>query len=194
MPADDAEDDYGFDEIPLAQAVLAGQGTDRLTTAEATEIHVYAVSGYELVNPAMRRLTPMTPALQRRIDLIRSGLRKYPLPTTVRVTRQTEARLYGLTDNSSAEALVDTVFDEAAFLSTSGMADPPPSSRHRNPVILDLIVPKGTPALWLGELAEYPLEKEVLLIDARSYLIIGVEFDRARSMWRIKAIVEEDEQ
>jgi hypothetical protein len=32
----------------------------------------------------------------------------------------------------------------------------------------------------------------VLLIDARSYVIVGVGFDPRRTMWRIKAVVEEE--
>ncbi|MGW4241152.1 ADP-ribosyltransferase [Nocardia sp. NPDC004722] len=193
-PGVDEDDIYGFDEIPLARIALAGQGLERLTAQERTEIHVYAVSGFELVNPPMRGLSPMTPAVQRRIDIIRAGLSKYPLPTMVRVSRLTDAALYGLTDAASAEDLLGEVFDEFAFMSTSGAADPPPSRRPARPVILDLIVPEGTPALRLGELAEYPLEQEVLLIDARSYIVVGVEFDQARNMWRIRAVVEQEDE
>jgi len=71
---------------------------------------------------------------------------------------------------------------------------PPRSTRHADPVILDLLVPAGTPALRLGELSEVPDEREVLLIDARSYFVVGVAMDPARSMWRIRAIVVEGEQ
>ncbi|MGW4125675.1 hypothetical protein [Nocardia sp. NPDC004711] len=56
-------------------------------------------------------------------------------------------------------------------------------------MILDLVVQAGVPALRLGELAEVPAEKEVLVIDARTLFVVGVEWDPTRSMWRIKAIV-----
>lgn len=52
----------------------------------------------------------MTPALAQRIERIRSGLRRYPLPTTVRVTRESEAAIYGLFDEASARALVNQEF------------------------------------------------------------------------------------
>lgn len=187
-------DDLGFDEVPLAEMVLAGQRLENLAAAERDAIEAYALGGYELVNQAMRGQVPMTPDLSRRIDRIRSGLRKYPLPTTARVTRETEAALYGVVDEASALALIDAEFSEGGFLSTCGVADPPHSTRHIDPVILDLIVPEGTPALRLGELAEIPQEREVLIIDARSYFVVGVAYDDARSMWRIQAVVSEDEQ
>ncbi|MEC3920324.1 ADP-ribosyltransferase [Nocardia sp. CDC160] len=191
--SDDDADDYGFSAIPLAEQALAEQGIDRLTARERDTIEAYAWSGFELINAAMRGLAPMTPVLARRIEVIRSGLRKYPLPTTVRVSRETEARLYGLVDEASAHDLVGEVFDEPAFLSTSAAANPPPApGRHIDPVILDLIVPTGTPALRLGELAAFPLEQEVLLIDARSYVVVGVDRDPARSIWRIRAVVEQE--
>ncbi len=139
----------------------------------------------------MRGQIAMTAELERRIARIRSGLRKYPLPAMVRVTRETDAAIYGIVDEASARALIDAEFQEAGFLSTSGSASPPHSTRHTNPVILELVVPKGTPALRLGELAEFRLEREVLVVDARSYFVVGVTFDAARTMWHIRAIVRE---
>ncbi|WP_171048211.1 ADP-ribosyltransferase [Nocardia cyriacigeorgica] len=183
-----------FDTLPLASAELAGQTPDRLTDNERAEIEAYALGGFELVNAAMRGLTPMTPSIERRIIAIRSGLRRYPLPTAVRVTRETEADLYGIVDAASALALIDQEFVEDAFLSTSGVDVPPRSLRHRHPVILELVVPAGTPALRLGELAEVREEREVLVIDARRYFIMDVYFDQTRSMWRIQATVMEEPQ
>ncbi|WP_405498898.1 hypothetical protein [Nocardia sp. NBC_00511] len=68
----------------------------------------------------------------------------------------------------------------AAYL-TSGLRYPPPSMRRRPGVILDLIVPTGTPALRLGELAPIKSEQEVLLIDAqvhRQWCRLGSGFVR----------------
>lgn len=39
---------------------------------------------------------------------------QYPLPTTVRVSRLTNASLHGLVDEASAEDLLGEVFDELA--------------------------------------------------------------------------------
>ena len=152
--------------IPLAESVLAGQRPDRLTAVERDVIEAYALGGHERVNGAMRGQIPMTPELERRIEIIRSGLRRYPLPTTVRVTRETEAAIYGIVDEASARDLVDAQFSEAGFLSTCGVAVPPHSTLHVDPVILELVVPQGVPALRLSQLAEIREEREVLVIDA----------------------------
>ncbi|MFC8528790.1 ADP-ribosyltransferase [Nocardia sp. NPDC057227] len=189
-----AEDDFGFDEWPWAEAALAGQGTDRLTVDERDVIHAYAFNGFEQINDALWGQIPITAPLARRIALIRSGLAKYPLAQTVRVTREAEGYVYGIVDEESAVALIDAQFTHDGFMSTAGTAVPPRSTRHRDPVILDLLVPAGTPALRLGELSPVPLEREVLLIDARSYVVVGVRMDATRSIWRIQAIVKGGEQ
>ncbi len=46
----------------------------------------------------------------------------------------------------------------------------------------------------LGDLAEFPEEREVLLVDATSYFILDVVRDKRRSMWRVRAIVLEGDQ
>ncbi|WP_327101497.1 ADP-ribosyltransferase [Nocardia vinacea] len=185
--------DSRFAVVPLAEVVLAGQGVDRLSSTERDVIEAYALGGYERINQAMRGQIPMTVELERRIETIRCGLQKYPLPEAVRVTRETDAAVYGLVDEESARALIDVEFREDGFLSTSGVEIPPHSTRHADPVILDLVVPAGTPVLRLGELAEIAEEREVLIIDARSYFVVDVAFDSVRSMWRIYAVVMEGE-
>ncbi|MGW4125188.1 ADP-ribosyltransferase [Nocardia sp. NPDC004711] len=188
------DDDIDFDEWPWAEAALAGQGLDRLTADERDVISAYAHNGFADVNNALWGLISMTPALARRIALIRSGLAKYPPPETVRVTREADGQVYGIVDEESAAALIDAQFTHDGFLSTSGVAIPPRSMRHHDPVILDLLVPAGTPALRLGELSPVSLEHEVLLIDARSYVVVGTRMDPARNMWRIQAIVKGGDQ
>ncbi|WP_297622232.1 ADP-ribosyltransferase [Nocardia sp.] len=189
-----AEDDFGFDEWPWAEAALAQQGPDRLTDEERDVIAAYAHNGFTDINDALWGQVPMTPALQRRIALIRSGLAKYPLPQTVRVTREADGQVYGILDEESAAELVDVEFIHDGFMSTTGVAVPPRSMRHRDPVILDLLVPAGTPALRLGALSPVPPEREVLLIDARRYVVIHTSMDTARNMWRIQAIVKGGDQ
>ncbi|WP_280329534.1 ADP-ribosyltransferase [Nocardia wallacei] len=185
-------DEYGFDEIPLAETALAGQRLDRLTASEADVIHAYTYNSHDVINKSLWGQIEMTPTNERRIRLIRSGLAKYPLETAVRVTREVEAAEYGIVDQDSMYELVDEDIIHHGFLSTSGSADPPHSYARVNPVILDLIVQAGVPALRLGDLAEEPAEREVLVIDARVLFVVGFEWDETRSMWRIKAIVRGD--
>jgi hypothetical protein len=91
-----ANDDYGFDGVPLAGVALAGQGLDRLVSAERAAIQAYAFNGFEQINQALWGQIPMTPTLAQRIDKIRSGLAKYPLPRAVRVSREAAAQTYGM--------------------------------------------------------------------------------------------------
>ncbi|MFI1916116.1 ADP-ribosyltransferase [Nocardia sp. NPDC020380] len=189
----DEGDEYGFDAIPLAETALAGQRGDRLTEGEADVIRAYTYNSHDAINKALWGEIAMTPAIERRIRLIRSGLAKYPLESAVRVTREVEASEYGIVDADSAYALIDAELIHHGFLSTSGSATPPHSYIRVDPVILDLVVQAGVPALLLGDLAEEPAEKEVLVIDARIPFVVGVERDGTRNMWRIKAIVRGDE-
>ncbi|MGW5456818.1 ADP-ribosyltransferase [Nocardia sp. NPDC003979] len=185
-----------FDDFPFADQVLARQTIADLTDHERSAIESYALNGYEPINSALRGSIPMTPALARRVAHIRSGLRRYPLRQTVRVTREVDAWVLGV-DASDAESIASVIgeyFTELGFLSTSGLQFPPRSARHRNPVILELLVPQGTPALRLGELAEVRDEREILIIDVRTYLVANATFDERRRMWRIEAIVVQEEQ
>ncbi|WP_162958834.1 ADP-ribosyltransferase [Nocardia yunnanensis] len=182
-------DEYGFDAIPLAETALAGQRPDRLTDSEADVIRSYTYNSHAAINKALWGEVEMTPAIEGRIRLIRSGLAKYPLERSVRVTREVEASEYGIVDADSAYALIDEDIIYHGFLSTSGSAKPPHSCTRADPAILDLVVQAGVPALRLGDLAEMPAEKEVLVIDARILFVVGVEWDGTRNMWRIKAIV-----
>ncbi|WP_167477937.1 ADP-ribosyltransferase [Nocardia arthritidis] len=184
-----ADDDDDFERIRLGEIALAGQDLTLLTPEESGAIRAYALNLFQLINDALWGHAPMTPFLERYISLIRSGLAKYPLTEPVRVTRESEAALYGIVDEESAYALVEEQFTHEGFMSTCGLEYPPRSMRHRDPVILDLVVPAGIPALRLGELATVRAEREVLLIDARSYYIVGVDWDVARNMWRIQAFV-----
>ncbi|WP_297613564.1 ADP-ribosyltransferase [Nocardia sp.] len=196
MTGVDDDDDYGFSNVPLAETVLAWQqNLGLLTETERELLTGYSGNDFKLLNPVLWGTAESTPSVERRIDGIRTALRKYPLPMSVRATRLTEASDFGIpglhrADVEPAYSLIDGVFTHLGFMSTSGLADPRrPKTEYRNPVIVDLIILKGTPALRLGELAEVQAEKEVLVIDARELLVVGVKWDEARSMWRIKAIV-----
>lgn len=188
-----ADDHHGFTGVPLAHLALAGQNLDLLTATERAWIEAYAHNGFERINQAMRGQIPMTSALAQRIAHIRSGLRKYPAPVTVRVSRVVEAAFFGITDEESADAILDEEFYEPAFLSTSGLANPPRSRRTSEAVIVEMLVPKGTPALRLGELAEVRDEREVLLIDARRISPVHITRDEGANIWRVQAIVMEGE-
>ncbi|WP_459963472.1 ADP-ribosyltransferase [Nocardia sp. IFM 10818] len=189
VDVDDGDD--AFLRTRLAETALARQDLSLLTPEERGAIRAYAYNFFEQVNSALWNGGGRSLLVARYIDLIRSGLAKYPLPESVRVTREAAASDFDISDAESAYALVEEEFIHRGFMSTCGTAYPPRSIRHRPAVILDLIVPVGTPALRLGELAAIQTEREVLLIDARSYFISGVGWDEARNMWRIQGFVRE---
>ena len=127
----------------------------------------------------------MTPELQRRIDTIRAAIHRFPLDADARVTREIGAAAMGLASAADAPTAVGQLFNEAGFLSTSMNANPPRSTTHIDPVDLDLRLPAGTPALAVGSLSEYPLERELLVIDARRILIVQSRLNASTQRWRL---------
>lgn len=154
-----------------------------LTDEERVAVEVYALGGFEQINSALRGLSPMTSDLQDRIEAIRKAIRRFPLEEDARVTREVGAADIGLQESDEAPSLIGRPLHEAAFLSTSMKAVPPRSSIHDDPLDLDLRVPAGTPALAVGNLSEYPLERELLVIDARRVLV--VESRKVDDRWRV---------
>lgn len=148
----DDEDD-AFLTTRLADTALVGQDHSLLTAEERGAIRAYACNFFEHINTALWDGGERSPLVNRYLDLIRSGLAKYPLPEHVRVTREAAAADFDIVDEESAFALVEEEIRHRGFLSTCGLAYPPRSIRHRPAVIVDLIVPIGTPALRLGDLA-----------------------------------------
>lgn len=135
----------------------------------------------------------MTPELERRIDLLRSAIDARPLTRTYRVTRTAETADLGLDGRTIDESLIGEWLREPAFMSTSGHRNPPYLMNRENPVILDLIVPEGTPAVAIDdslttqEMVEK--ERELLLADGVRILIIGVRYDDERQAPRLQGRV-----
>lgn len=193
MTGTDGDDDplQQFDyAVPAAQR----QPLNRLADDERASIEHYALGGFERVNQALRGQTKITPGIQHEVDRIRAGLRKYPLRNDTRVTREVSGGVFGISAGGDAqadvEALIGRVFDEPGFMSTTMSPVPAHSPQHRAPITLDLVVPAGTPALAVGALAGFPLEHEMLIIDARRYQILGARYDRDRGQWRLFGLAE----
>lgn len=178
---------------PYAVPAAQRRSLDRLTDAERHSIEFYAHGGYERVNKALRGELEMTPQIEAEVATIRSGLRKYPLDTDIRVTREVSGYVFGI-DDPNTEAVVDGLilqeFIEDGFMSTTMAATPAHSSRHARPVTLDLLVFAGTPALAVADLGGFPLEHELLIIDARHYTIVGARYDQDLKRWRLFGLVE----
>ncbi|MFN3001872.1 ADP-ribosyltransferase [Mycolicibacterium wolinskyi] len=195
MAADDPGENDPLGKWDYANPARELRSLSRLTDGEMAAIESFALNNYERINGALRGQREITPDIRRDINAIRSGLRKYPLDHDVRVTREVGGAVYGITAanaGSAVEALIGQVFDEYGFMSASMAPTPAHSARHHDPLTLDLLVPAGTPALAVQQLSEYPLEREMLLIDARRYQIIGARYDRAQRRWRLFGLVDQE--
>jgi hypothetical protein len=64
-------------------------------------------------------------------------------------------------------------------------AQPPRSTARVDPLDLELLLPAGTPALAIGQLSEYALERELLVIDARQIFFVESRQDVDTSRWRL---------
>lgn len=180
---DDGGDD--FYRVPVANIV---HNLGRLSQPERDAVEGYALSP-ELINATLRGQQAPSPLVESLIERIRSALHRQTVPETVRVSRELDGDILGITGEASARRLIGTEFVELGFMSTSMAANPPRNLARRNPVILDLIVPAGTHALAIGELAEFPAERELLVIDARRISIVGVSYDDRKRMWRLRGYV-----
>ncbi|WP_052313659.1 VG15 protein [Nocardia thailandica] len=188
-----AGDQDPFDGLPFPHPWTVSQDLGSLSAEERNELRHYAVGGYRDVNDAMRGRREMTPDLERRIDLLRSAIDARPLTRTYRVTRTAETADLGLDGRTIDESLIGEWLREPAFMSTSGHRNPPYLMNRANPVILDLIVPEGTPgvaiddSLTTQEMVEK--ERELLLTDGVRILIIGVRYDDERQAPRLQGRV-----
>jgi len=184
-----------FQQVPLAGASIEYPDYSRLTEDEKTWVSYYASLGHRQINEALAGNVPMTDELQEIVDTIRGALRKYRLPRATRLTRITELSDLGVTDLDDIESLVFQVRTEPRFMSTSVLENPTQVRPYRQPVILDIIAPEGTPALRIRDQLVEPgqeFEREVLIIDARVYDIVGVAFDPRRNRWRVRIVIREE--
>lgn len=190
---DEPEDGSDWLEgFPFAGRDVEHPDLSRLTQDEVDAIAYYASLGHDNINRTLEGDVPMTPETAGLIASIRSGLRKYPLPSTIRVSRETELTELGIDDYDQLARLRGQVIDIASFISTSVAPNPPRIRVRRQPVVLDLVVVAGTPALRIvASLAEpgQEHERELLLIDGRRLSVFGVVFDQSSRRWRVRAYV-----
>lgn len=176
-------------DIPYDQVVTP---PDRLTDEERDSIESYAINGFDRVNRALRGEIPRSEALDRVINLIRSGLRKYPLLRNARVTRRASIAAVPEFDPNDPSSIVGLSVAMPGFFSTSMLRTPP--MLKASDLILDVTVPEGTPAFALGDLAEFDLEREMLVIDGPTMLFLGVVFDQQAQKWRLIGVIDKEDE
>lgn len=184
-------DDDPFDGIPFPHEYSLIQNHRLLSSSERETIGLYTQGDYLAINRALRGDIPMTPEVEQQVLELRAALGKFPLPRAYRTSRETEAADLGLASAMISADIIGDVLVEDGFMSTSGLKNPPKIVDREDPVILDVLVPEGTPALLLTEdlTRASASEREVLLIDARELYVLGVFFDEELQLWRIQTRV-----
>lgn len=192
FPGEDGSDPFEH----IGYKVPGVPSLNRLTDREQGLLESYALNGFERINGALRGHRALTPDIEHAVEELRTALRKYPLPNDIRVTREVGGSVFGIiggkNDRDRVARLIGQQFLEDGFMSTTMGANPAHSTRRQHPLVLDLLVPQGTPAVELGKLAGYPLEREMLIIDARRYVIVGARYDEPKNQWRIFGLISQE--
>jgi len=159
------------------------------TDAELDVLSDYSVSDYRILNGRLRGQV-MSPAeikaADARIKLMDDALAKTSLPESVTVTRSVNADAFKLPEifsEKEIKALKGTVFEEPGYLSTS-LSD---KAVFKKDVLMQIDVPKGYEALYMGPHSGYANERELLLAKGSKLAITSVE--RKGSKWIVKASV-----
>ena len=130
-----ASDGSPFDDLPFSQL---RQPLNQLSDEQRAQVEAYTLGGFEQINQALRGHRPMTEALSQSIETLRSALRKFPLDTDARVTREIGASDIRLTTANEAPSTVGRRFTELGFLSTSMSENPPHAPQYTpNPLRVD---------------------------------------------------------
>ncbi|WP_326782821.1 scabin-related ADP-ribosyltransferase [Streptomyces sp. NBC_00151] len=140
---------YGYGDGSGSRTVDANDGSG-----------LYEVSDSDFLQGALD-------ATRRDIDTLSSALRSRPVPEDLVATKDVPLD-YNLVPWAQS---VGHVFEEASFMSTS--LGPPGVTDH--PVVLHLLVPRGTPALYLAGISEFPTERELLLDRGQRWRVRGVQ-------------------
>lgn len=191
-----APDEDPFEGLIYPHPWTVRQNLDGLSREQRAEIANYAVGGYHAVNDTLRGRRPSTPDIDERIELLRTAMEANPLQQSYRVTRTAEIVDLDLGDQRIDESLVGKALTERAFMSTSGHRQPPYLMKRVDPVVLELIVPEGTPAIAIDDnlttLSMVERERELLLIDGLSFVVLSVgtiDYDEKPGVPLIRAMI-----
>lgn len=116
-----------------------------------------------------------------------AALRDNPLPETVVVKRGMGMRAFG--GRSPGDVVGDT-FEDPAYMSTALMTDTPSFLEGRK-VLMNLTVPKGTPAYYANaaEESNAPIEQELILGRRQKFRVNAARYDEKDDQWIVDAEV-----
>jgi hypothetical protein len=187
-----------FDAIPPPGPEITRPDLSKLTQDEQLALARYTSITYTAVNKALRASQEATAATPTRnaIAHIDSALAKYPLPGAVRVSRGVGIdafQRFGVQSHDGLRGIVGKTIGEPAYMSTSFNRTPPSEFLQPGNVILDLIVPAGTPALALEALSDSPGERELLVARGQRLYIVSAVYDEAAGRWTVQAYLRRGE-
>lgn len=156
------------------------------------QIHMYTGGGYRGTNRSLRdgKFTGTNGPIQREmVAELDKAMRVSAVPETVKVSRVMTSDSFTIPKGKSMSDLVGTVQQDKAFMSTSvGKALTSSGFRTKN-VTMEIIVPKGTPAIWTRPVSQFKAERELLLDRGTRLAIEAVEQNTRTGQWLIKATV-----
>jgi hypothetical protein len=158
-----------------------GPEMDRLSPEQRAALLAYtgeAIAGrdevsYQAINRFLNGKIPETPQIRQAISLLDQAMNVQPVPEDVVVNRTTTLRTFlgadglPLTSPSDLAGQVGTTQQSAGYTSTHFGA----YHEGGEEVALHLMVPEGTPAMYLGAISHNPSEHELLLARGMSYVI-----------------------
>lgn len=173
-----------FNQVEKAEAW--GQQTfkewkESLTEKEGTAVKQYSASLYDAINEYLREnkgKLDIHTRLKNSIENLDSALEKAVVPQKVivyrRITEQQFEKEYNWLRNPDGtineknvaeleQQFKGKTFEQHSYMSTSLIQDPNKSFGNRQPILLEIQIPKGTHAAFIGDLSKYPDQLELLI-------------------------------
>ena len=158
--AGDASDPYGGAERP-SESWWAKQSTDAISIysdAQEAAVRGYTSSGSLFINSALRNPEDTdADSWKVTISNLQSAAQASVLDHDIVVSRAMSTHTW----NNLVEKTYDgRAYKDMGFVSTSVL---PPSELNWKPHVVEIVVPKGTPVLFVGSLTHTVLEQEIVL-------------------------------
>lgn len=146
-----------------------------LSDEQEDAVFRYTAHSYEEINESLRTGKSASPQTKKYIADLDSGMQ--PLPEDIRVTRNVSVDAFGFdgaADPDAMKSMKGKVVTDPAYWSTGVHAGSVKAGEFPSEVRMELSVPKGTPAIVVGELSHNPSESEVLLGRGQRVVITDV--------------------
>jgi hypothetical protein len=156
------------DEVKADLQSYSNKRFDEISDEQKAQIDNYSYLDYIKINDALFDSKKMTPEIQERMDLTDSVINASEVSSNLIVFRGTEAKFY-------ADWKVGEIYDIPSFVSTSVTKDVATGEFHKErkePILIEVLVPKGTKGLYLGTNSSLDDEDELLLNRGLKYRVL----------------------